>query len=79
MAGTDYPEHPYIRQLNDYHAQLISCVHLAAHLLELSIDDAPEEWRRSGAWLMRDQLKRLSEDLPFPPSGSMIFDDQVQS
>lgn len=79
MAGTDYPEHPYLRQLNDYHAQLMCCVDLAVHLLDLSIEDASEEWRRSAGWLMRDQLKRLAEDLPFPPSGSMIVADQVQS
>ena len=62
MADSDYR-----RRLDDYHTELLSVAHLTAHLLDALID-SPEEWQSSGAWLMKNRLVKLAEELPFPGS-----------
>ena len=79
MAGLNYHAHAYIRQLNDYQVMLSSCVELTAHLLDQSLDDATDEWRKAGCWLMRDLLKKLASELPFPPEDSMKLDGEVSA
>lgn len=79
MAGLNYHAHPYIRQLNDYHAQLLSCSQLSAHLLDEQVDSNVEEWQKAGCWLMRDMLLHLAENLPFPPEEAMKLDAEVEA
>jgi len=78
MAVLSYHSHPYINQLNEYHAQLLSMASLVSHLLDRADDDSQEEWHKAGCWLMRDQLRDLAEKLPFPPLDSLIIDVQVE-
>jgi len=63
MAESDYR-----RRLDDYHTELLSVAHLTAHLLDALIDTNREEWESSGAWLMKNRLVQLAEELPFPDS-----------
>jgi len=57
----------YLRRLDDFHTELLSCAHLTAHLLNGLIDTNREEWESSGAWLMKNKLVELAQNLPFPP------------
>lgn len=67
MATIDSQLKEYLDQLNIYHCDLSSCLMLSAYLLDCASEKGQEEWHQSGSWLMRDMLKRLIEDLPFPP------------
>ncbi len=67
MAEADYR-----RQLNDYHTELLSVAHLTAHLLDGLIDTNREEWESSGAFLMKEKLVQLAENLPFPGEGDFL-------
>ena len=60
MAETDY-----LRRLDDYHTELLSVAQLTAHLLDVLVDN-DVEWQAAGAWLMKQKLLDLAENLPFP-------------
>lgn len=66
MADSDY-----LRRLDDYHTELLSVAHLTAHLLDILVDKRFEEWQSSGAWLMRNKLVELAENLPFPSKSAV--------
>lgn len=66
MAESNYHSHPYIRSLDDYQTKLVSCSQLCAHLLDEQIDSNAPDWQKSAAWLMRDMLIHLAENVPFP-------------
>lgn len=59
-------ESDYLRRLDDYHTELLSVAHLTAHLLDALIDTNRAEWESSAAWLMKNRLVQLAEELPFP-------------
>lgn len=63
MADDDYR-----RRLDDYHTELLSVAHLTAHLLDTLVDNRFEDWLSSGAWLMKQRLVQIAEELPFPPT-----------
>lgn len=79
MAVLSYHSHPYIDQLNEYHAQLLSMADLVAHLLDRADDDSQEEWHKAGCWLMRDQIVSLAQGLPFPALDALVLDVQVEA
>lgn len=62
MATSDYLE-----KLNAYQTRLVSVASVAAHLLDLVVDDRDvPDWQSAACWLMRDELQQLAQDLPFP-------------
>lgn len=58
-------ESDYFRRLDDYHTELLSVAQLTAHLLDGLIDNEVD-WQAAGAWLMKQKLLELAENLPFP-------------
>jgi hypothetical protein len=71
----------YLDRLNRYHLELQNAAALSAHLLDLTIELASEEWVQAACFMMRDRLPDLAENLPFPdrPAGLDRGDEDGQS
>jgi len=74
-------ESDYFRRLDDYHTELLSVAQLTAHLLDVLIDNEVD-WQAAGAWLMKQKLLDLAENLPFPeritaPPGESHFRPEI--
>ena len=79
MADKHHPLQGYFRQLNDYHCKLSSCAELTAYLIDCAGENSQEEWHIAGCFLMRDMLRDLSQNLPFPSLDLQKNHDEVAS
>lgn len=63
MATVHYHEHPYVRQLNEWHLELAMLRDLVDHILT---EIEGPGWMTSSAHIARDRFVHLVETFPFP-------------
>ena len=63
MATVHYHEHPYVRQLNEWHLELAMLRDLVDHILT---EIEGPGWMTSSAHIAQDRFAHLVETCPFP-------------